>query len=191
MSQRASTPRGPIESFFEAASCLALAANELPLSLRQLGEKRKQAESRLARLCEDYERLSAEAKNARFGSLACELRSRYLDALNSVLRLAAADVCARLEVHKACPSMVGALHKIRDALERAERGNPPAASYPAASQAYRSIVATSGRIRGMLAGADPLPEHEFLCLQMLLIQRRAIKLFLRYLRYAATARERP
>jgi hypothetical protein len=189
MGQRASAPQGPIEAFFKAASCLALAADELPLSLRQLGEKRKQAESRLAQLCEDYEKLSAEAKTARFGPLASELRSRYMDALNSVLRLAAADVCARVEVQTAGPSMAGALLTIRDALERAERGEPPADSYLVASQAYRSIVAKSRRIRGMLAGADPLPEHEFLCLQMHLVQRRAIQLFLRYLRYAA-ARER-
>src|SRR5688572_22013579 len=150
MGQRASTPRGPIEAFFEAASCLALAADELPLSLRQLGEKRKQAESRLALLCENYERLSAEAKSARLDSLASELRSGYMDALDSVLRLAAGDVCARVEVQTACPSMVGALHKIREALERAERGDPPANSYPAASRAYRSIIAKSLKVRGML-----------------------------------------
>src|SRR6476620_2066682 len=101
MIQRASAPRGPIESFFEAASCLALEADDLPLSLRQLGEKRKEAESRLALLCEEYERLSSQAKTARCGPLASELRSRYMDALNSVLRLAAADVCARVEVQTA------------------------------------------------------------------------------------------
>jgi hypothetical protein len=61
-------------------------------------------------------------------------------------------------------------------------------TYAAASQAYRNIIAKSRKIRVMLAGAD-LPEHEFICLQMHLVQRRAIKLFLRYLRHAA-ARER-
>ena len=78
-----------------------------------------------------------------------------------------------------------ALLTIRHALERVERGDPPAASYLAVSLAYRSIIDKSGRVRARLTGAGPSSEHEFVGLQAHLIRRRAIGLFLRYLRHAA------